>query len=127
MTYDPAKSSEIFVLNELIRSSSNEICTSDLLFRDAQELKYLTLCIGCAYDVNMSMIRFSKIKVYNFNIEKLVYAPAISCSENTVYMTCQTPGAEIYYKIGTGEFTKYTSPIQITGDVTVTAYAAGGT
>ena len=73
------------------------------------------------------MVRFSKIKVYDFNIEKLIQVPAISCSENTIYMTCPTPGAVIYYKIGSGEFTKYTSPIVITDDVTVVAYATGGT
>ena len=54
-----------------------------------------------------------------------VAAPVISCTNNTVTITCSTTGATIYYKLGeNGSYQTYTTPIEINDDVTVYAYAS---
>lgn len=57
-----------------------------------------------------------------------VFTPASGSSlyaEDTVTLDCTTDGAEIFYKVGEGEFAKYENPILFTenGTYTVTAYA----
>ena len=48
-------------------------------------------------------------------------------SENTITMDCETSGAEIWYKMGgSSTYTLYSTPIEITQDVTVQAYAKKG-
>lgn len=59
---------------------------------------------------------------------KPVFTPASGSSlyaEDTVTLDCTTDGAEIFYKVGEGEFAKYENPILFTenGTYTVTAYA----
>lgn len=48
--------------------------------------------------------------------------PSIVVSNNYVYLSTLTTGASIYYKIGSGEYQLYSSPIKLTETVTVTAY-----
>ena len=48
ITYDPTLSSNNFVCNELI--SNRTITTRTGLFPDIPELRYLTVCLGCALD-----------------------------------------------------------------------------
>lgn len=53
-----------------------------------------------------------------------VYAPVISCDGEEVVITCQTPGASIYYRLDeSGGFALYSLPIGITADTVVEAYA----
>ena len=50
--------------------------------------------------------------------------PVITCDGEFITITCQTYGADIFYRYGTsGEFTQYKSPMLITSNVTVQAYA----
>ena len=60
-------------------------------------------------------------------VKDVVAAPAISCSDNTVTMTCATTGADIYYtNDGTepsAESTKYTSAISLGSTKTFKAVA----
>ena len=127
VVYDPALFSDTFVARELL--SNKTIFKSNYLFPDLPELRYLTVCVGCALDENAQPYRYSKINVINFNLRKLVHAPAepvMAFSENTITMTCDTAAATIYYKIGNGQFVEYTSPIEISEDCTVSAYAKSG-
>ena len=50
VTYDPTLFSNTFVARELI--SNRTIFTSNYLFPDLPELRYLTVCVGCALDEN---------------------------------------------------------------------------
>ena len=105
---------------------NRNIYSSNYLFPDIPELRYLAVCIGYAMDQNAQPYRYSKINVVNFQIEKLLHAPAVpsmTFAENTIAMTCDTSNAEIYYKVGDGQFMKYSEPIQIFADTTVTAYS----
>lgn len=53
-----------------------------------------------------------------------VRTPVITCEENEVTITCATVGADIYYKINDDvAYTQYSTPITITADTTVWAYA----
>ena len=50
--------------------------------------------------------------------------PEISCDGEEVTITCDTSGASIYYRINeTGDYSGYTTPIAITADTVVQAYA----
>jgi len=90
-------------------------------------LRYLTVCIGYGLDSNSNPYRYSNINVLNFTLEKLVHppvVPSLAFVENVITMTCDTAGAEIWYRIGTsGAFTQYDQPIEISQDVTVQAYS----
>lgn len=65
-------------------------------------------------------------------IEHIIYdsgiaAPVITCTENTVTITCDTTGATIYYRMGgSGNYGEYTAPFTITADTDVYAYAGLG-
>lgn len=126
VTYDPTLFSNTFVARELI--SNRQIYTSNYLFPDLPELRYLTVCLGCALDENGDPYRYSKINVLNFSLQKLVHPPAvpnIAFTDNTITLTCETQGASIYYKMGgTSTYTLYTAPIEISQDVTVQAYSS---
>ena len=50
--------------------------------------------------------------------------PVITCDGEFIAITCQTYGAEIYYRLGqTGEFSSYSTSIPITENTVVEAYA----
>ena len=125
VTYDPTLFSNTFVARELI--SNKTIYTSNYLFPDLPELRYLTVCVGCALDENAQPYRYSNIEVMNFDLQKLVHPPAVpelAFTENTITMTCDTAGADIWYKMGgSSTYTLYSTPIEITQDVTVQAYS----
>lgn len=63
---------------------------------------------------------------------ELVKAPTFSnaggaIGPNTqITLSCETEGAEIFYKIDAGEYTKYTAAITVTESCTITAYAKLG-
>ena len=126
VTYDPTLFSNTFVARELL--SNRGIFTSNYLFPDLPELRYLTVCVGCALDENGDTYRYSKINVLNFSLQKLVHPPAvpnIAFTDNTITLTCETQGASIYYKMGgTSQYTLYTAPIEISQDVTIQAYSS---
>ena len=56
-----------------------------------------------------------------------IAAPVVTCDvDNNVTITCETPGATIYYKTGqtrAAEYTVYTTPFTITADTIVEAYS----
>ena len=59
--------------------------------------------------------------IYNPGIAE----PVITCDGMMVTMTCATAGATIYYRLGTtGAYSIYSSPVTISQDTTVQAYAA---
>lgn len=125
VVYDPTLYSNTFVCRELI--SNRQIFTTSYLFPDLPELRYLTVCLGYGLDENADPYRYSNINILNFTLEKLVHPPAIpdlAFTENTITMTCNTSGAEIWYRTGsTGTFTQYTTPIEISADTTIHAYS----
>lgn len=98
--------------------SNRKIYSSNYLFPDLPELRYLTVCLGCALDENAEPYRYSKINIINFSLQKITHPPAVPTfmySDNTITMLCETSGAEIYYRTTNyGPFTLYTEPIEIT-------------
>ena len=128
VTYDPTLFSDTFVCRELL--SNTKVFSSSYLFPDIPELRYLTVCIGYGLDENANKYRYSKINVINFSLTKLIHVPAVptfTCSENVITIACETPGADIYYKIGNASsFTQYTTPIEISADTTIQAYSQHG-
>ena len=53
--------------------------------------------------------------------------PVITCSENIVSISCDTVGAEIYYRLNeSGSYSAYTEPFEITATTIVESYATLG-
>ena len=51
-------------------------------------------------------------------------APTISCQDNWVTISCETPRSQIYYRVGDeGSFSQYADPFEISEDVVVYAYS----
>lgn len=124
IVYDPTASSDKFTCDELIGNAFHY--TNNNTFPDIEDLKYIKTTIGCALDANGDPFRFSNIDVFSFSIKKLsnVSDPAIDCDGQYVTITCETEGADIYYRLNeVGVYTKYTFPITITADTLVQAYA----
>ena len=124
IVYDPTASSNKFTCDELIGNAFHY--TASNTFPDIEDLKYIKTTIGCALDVNGDPFRFSNIDVFSFSIKKLsnVSDPTIDCDGQYVTITCETEGADIYYRLNeVGVYTKYTIPIAITADTLVQAYA----
>ena len=125
ITYDPRALSNSFVCYDV--ANDTNIFTSNEVFPDIDELKYLRLTIGYAMDPNGDPYRYSNINVINFSIEKLPLIPeppVIYCDGENVTMTCQTFGAQIYYKLNQAlSYSLYSSPIPITADTNVLAYS----
>lgn len=125
--YDPTATSNRFICWDM--STGNVLFSSDSTFPNIEELKYLTITIGCAQDVNGDPFRYSNITVKNFSIEKLpepviVSDPVITCNGRQITISCETPGAVIFYKLNqTGLFQEYSNPISISDDTIVEAYA----
>lgn len=123
IVYDPTAASNNFVCDELIGGyhvSYNNV------FPDIPDLEYIKTTIGCALDENGDPFRFSNINLFHFSLEKipLVAAPAITCDGQQVTITCDTVGADIYYRMNqTGTYVQYTAPISINADTTFEAYA----
>jgi hypothetical protein len=125
ITYDPTKSENTFVCYDL--DTNTTLFSSDLVFPDISELQYLKVTIGCAMDANGDMYRYSNIDVSNFSIMRIsnVATPVISCTGDTVTISCETSNATIYYQLnGTGAYLTYTGPITISADTVVQAYAS---
>lgn len=127
VTYRPWETTDTFVCQELI--SQTIVHSSDNLFPDIPELRYLTVCVGCGLDDNGQLNRYSNIDVLDFNLEKLylpgVAIPEMSFSENIITLTCSTTGAEIYYRIGdSGQYVKYSEPLEIAQNTTIYAYSS---
>ena len=123
IVYDPTAANNNFICDELIGGyhvSYNNV------FPDIPDLEYIKTTIGCALDENGDPFRFSNINVFYFSLEKipLVAAPAITCDGREVTITCDTTGADIYYRMNqTGTYIQYTAPISINADTTFEAYA----
>ena len=126
VVYDPSLYQNTFVMTNVL--TGNKIFSSNYLFPDLPELRYLTVCLGYALDANGQPYRYSKINVLGFSLKKLVRIPAVptfAFSENVITMTCETTGADIYYRPGnTSTFSEYTDPITITENVTMYAYSS---
>ena len=125
ITYDPTKSANTFVCYDL--NTSTTVFSSNLLFPDIPELQYLRVSIGCAMDANGNLYRYSNIDVLNFSIMRIssVATPVITCSGETVTISCETSGAAIYYRLNeTGIYQAYTEPITISADTVVQTYAS---
>lgn len=125
--YDPNATSERFVCWDM--SSGTVLYSSNNVFPNIEELKYLTVTLGCAQDSNGDPYRYSNINVQNFSIEKLpepviVSNPVITCNGRQVTISCETPGATIYYRLNqSGPFLEYSTPVSINDDTLVEAYA----
>jgi hypothetical protein len=68
ITYDPTASGTKFICYDNLKSTN--VYTSSLTFPDIEELRYLKVTIGYALDQNGNPYRYSKIKVFNFNIRR---------------------------------------------------------
>lgn len=100
--------------------------TNNGTFPDIEELKYLKLTIGYALDADANPYRYSNINVKNFSIRKLSYIsePIIDFDGETITITCETEGADIYYRLNqVGLFMPYTEPIEINKDTIVETYS----
>lgn len=67
--YDPLVSSNKFQCWELI--SNKRVYSSNYVFPDLPELRYLRVCVGFALDENGNPFRYGIIDVLNFSINKL--------------------------------------------------------
>ena len=124
IVYNPTASTNKFICDELIGNTFHY--TSNNTFPDIEDLKYIKTTVGCALDANGDPFRFSNIDVFSFSIKKLtnVSEPTIDCDGQYVTITCETVGADIYYRPNeVGIYAKYTEPIAITADTLVQAYA----
>lgn len=125
VVYDPLSKNDTFVARDLI--SGNTIFTSNKVFPDLPELRYLTVCIGYALDANGDPYRYSNINVSEFSIVRLaatVADPVISCSGNKIEISCATSGAIIYYKLDhAANYSVYSNHITISADTFIEAYA----
>ena len=125
VTYDPTLFNNTFVCRELL--SNRQVFTTNYLFPDLPELRYLTVCLGFGLDENSNAYRYSNINVINFSLEKLAHPPAIpdiSFSENIITLSCETTGATIWYKMGgSSTFVQYTTPITISQDTIIQTYS----
>ena len=124
IVYDPTVSTNRFVCTNAANGAT--IYTSNGLFPDLPELRYLKVTIGYAMDENGDPYRYSNIDVKNFSIRKLIKVenPVITCDGQTVGISCTTAGATIYYRTGmTDSYSVYTAPFTITADTVVQAYA----
>lgn len=127
ITYDPNNtlSQNTFVCKNLFNDSTI-YQNSNGVFPDIPELRYMTVCIGCALDPSGEPYRYSNVDVIDFSIVKLphkLYQPVLSFADNTITVSCATPEADIFYKIGDMPFTQYSGPIEITEHTTVQAYS----
>ena len=124
ITYNPTASTNTFVCYDNIKDSV--IFTSNNVFPDIDDLKYLKVTLGYGMDANGDPYRYSNIDVKNFTIRRLnnVADPSIYCDGMEVTITCATQGADIYYRLGNaGLFTPYTVPFSISADTVVQSYA----
>ena len=123
ITYDPTKQTNTFVCTNM--DTNTAVYSSNLLFPDLPELRYLKVTIGYSMDSNGEAYRYSNIDVANFSIRKLknVATPSITCDGQHVTLTCSTSGASIYYRTGTGNYILYSNPFSINTTTTVQAYA----
>lgn len=123
IVYGPTATTNKFTCDELIGGYNY---TANNTFPDIEDLKYIKTTVGCALDENGDPFRFSNIDVFYFSIKKLsnVKDPSISCDGQEVTISCETVGADIYYRFNqVGVYTAYTMPIAITADTVVQAYA----
>ena len=122
--YNPTAGTNTFICKDL--HDGTYAYTSNSLFPDIEDLKYIKVTIGYAMDANGDPFRYSNIDVKNFSIQRLadLYAPEISCDGEEVSISCDTKDAVIYFRLNqTGDFVQYTSPIAISEDTIVEAYA----
>ena len=123
--YDPTLFQNTFVCTNLL--NGNTIYSSSSTFPDLPELRYLTVCIGCALDENGDPYRYSNINVLDFELNKIqreLTNPSVTCDGQTISLSCLTPGAKIYYRLNhTGSFVQYTEPISIYSDTVVQTYS----
>lgn len=84
------------------------------------------------FNASNAQVRILKLEVSDavetLACNKPVFTPASGTAlyaEDTVTLDCTTEGAEVFYKVGEGEFAKYENPILFTenGTYTVIAYA----
>lgn len=124
ITYDPTVVENTFVCRDM--SANKNVYTSNGIFPDIDELRYLKVTIGYAMDENGDPYRYSNINVLNFSIRRLyrVSDPVITCDGEHVSISCETSGSSISYRLNqSGNYSEYTSPITITADTIVEAYA----
>lgn len=123
--YDPTATSNRFICKDM--STNTVVYSSDGVFPDLEELKYLTVSLGCALDANDNPYRYSSIVVKNFSIIRIGSAPAtpvISCNGRYITITCEDSNADVYYRLNqSGKYKLYTSPIVMDDDVVVQAYS----
>jgi hypothetical protein len=103
--YNPTAGTNTFICKDL--HNNTYAYTSNSLFPDIEDLKYIKVTIGYAMDANGDPFRYSNIDVKNFSIQRLadLYAPEISCDGEEVSISCDTKDAVIYFRLNqTGDF-----------------------
>ena len=124
ITYNPTASTDTFVC--VNNQTGAVVYSSDKTFPDLEELRYIKVTIGFGLDENGDPYRYSNIGVKNFSIKRLtsISDPLISCDGKHVTITCETPGASVYYRLNqVGTYAVYSSAFTITADTVVQAYA----
>ena len=124
IVYDPTDSGDKFICTDM--RTGDVVYSANNLFPNIDALKNLKVTIGYAVDANGNPFRYSNITVSNFSLKKLknVANPTITYTENGVTIACETVGANIYYRLNlSGDYSAYTTPIVITADTVVQAYA----
>ena len=122
--YNPTVATNSFICKNM--NNNSNVYASNSKFPDIEDLKYLKVTIGYAMDENGDPFRYSNIDVKNFSIKRLenLYTPVILCDGHEVSISCDTNEAVIYYRLNqTGNFVEYVSPIAISENTIVEAYA----
>lgn len=125
--YNPTVSTDSFVCID--RTTGAILYRNNGKFPDIEDLKYIKVTVGYALDANGEPFRYSDIGVKHFSIRRLepIVDPAISCDGTAVTITCETKGADIYYRLNEeGSYVLYTAAIPITADTIVEAYSTIG-
>ena len=110
------------------------MCDTDnanIYYRLNQSGNYLVYSAPITITADTVVQAYSELMGQTSNIvtETCVYdngvsTPVIACDGEEVVITCQTPGATVYYRLDeTGNFGVYSSSIAITADTIVEAYA----
>ena len=124
IVYNPIDSGDKFICTDM--RTGDVVYSANNLFPNIDALKNLKVTIGYAVDGSGNPYRYSNITVHKFELRKLknVANPTITYTENGVTIACETVGANIYYRLNlSGDYSAYTTPIVITADTVVQAYA----
>ena len=91
------------------------------IYESAIQISATTIVDAFSYLDGKSSNTVTETCVYDASLK----VPVISCEENEIEITCETHGADIYYRVNEeGNFSEYVSSFMISADTLVEAYSS---